>query len=216
MPKFTVYAPPYQNQRGKIVQPQIQITAINCYKYYAPYSYFASHLSERPFTKAIKSSKESTANELLARAHRIILFADSMCFKPVQYNDKQFGNLVKRLYEAGSSEHVSFWKSSLGTKFIIIEPYNLEPNYFLNLGNQGLIAIPLTTNLSPYCGGWNPSPGAKPKTTSYLICDYKNLAELRGWEIRLRNAIYIRSSFNSLSPPLAIPAWNFVKGIHHV
>lgn len=216
MPKFNLYAPPYQNQHGKIVQPQVQITAINCYKYYAPYSYFAPNLSEMPFIRAIENSKQSTANDLLARAYRVTLFADSTCFKPVQYNDKQFGNLKDRLYEAGSSEHVSFWKSSLGTKFILNEPYGLESDYLHKLGNQGLIATLIPTNLSPYCGGWNSTPGAEPKTTSYLICDCKNLAELRGLEIALRNAIYIRSSFNSVSPPLAIPAWNCMKEIRHV
>jgi hypothetical protein len=215
MSTFKVFAHPYLNQQGKVIHPSLQIKASNNIKYYEPYNYFASNLSEKPFPISADGSSESVANELLVRAYRVIEFADSACFKPVKFSLKRFGNLLDRVRAAGSCDHLSFWISSLGTKFILNEPYSTDPNYFLNLGQQGLIALAIPTNLSPYCGSWDPSPGAQPKTTSYLICDYRNLYELKGLEICLRNAIYKQSSFNAFTPPVLVPAWNCVKGVNH-
>lgn len=216
MHNFTLYGQPYLVS-GKCIKPYLTIQSLHPYDFYKRYDYFAVNVSTKPMPLAkCTVYNQSSAEEYLTRARRVVLFTDSTCFKPVQYNDKQFGNLADRFYKAGSSDHVSFWKSSLGTKFILNESYSVDPDYRLNLGSQGLIAIIIPTDLSPYCGGWNETSGAKPRTISYLICDYKNLAEVRGLEIAIRNTICIPSSFNSVSPPLALPAWNDVKGVQHV
>jgi hypothetical protein len=216
MPKLVIYAPPYKNQAGKIIQPCLRINAANNFKYYTPYPYFDLQLSEKPLTAVSHGSSESSANEHLVRAYRAIEFADSVCFKPVQFTHKRFGNLLDRVCAAGSCDHITYWISSLGTTFILNEPYSTDPNYFVNLGEQGLAARVIPIDLAPYCGGWDPTPDAKPKTTSYLICDYRKLAELKGLEICLRNAIYKYSSYNFYTSPELVPAWNCIKGVQHV
>jgi hypothetical protein len=216
MPNLTLYGKPYLNKNGKVIQPSMKFEAVHNFKYYTPYPYFASNLSEKPFPSTKDGSSESSANEQLVRASRVIEFVDSACFKPVEFTLKRFGNLLDRVGAAGSCEKISFFISSLGTAFILNETYSTDPNYFLKLGEQGLIARVVPINLSPYCGSWDPTPGAKPRTTSFLICDYKRLAELNGLEICLRNAIYKRSSYNFYTPPVLVPAWNCSKEVQHV
>jgi hypothetical protein len=215
MPNLVIYAPPYKNQAGKTIQPSLRVVAANNFKYYEPYHYFASNLSEKPFPSSADGSSKSGADELLVRASRVIEFADSACFRPVKFTLKRFGNLLDRVRAAGSCDHLTFWISSSGTAFILNEPYRTDPKYFLNLGEQGLITRAIPINLGPYGGGWDPTPCAKPKTTSYLICDYRNLDELKGLEICLRNAIYKRSSYNFYSDPVLVPAWNCTKEVNH-
>lgn len=215
MPKFTVFAHPYVSQQGKVIHPSLQITASNNFKYYKPYPYFALSLSEKPITYKYDGSTELSANEDLVRAYRVTEFADATCFKPVKFTSR-FGSLFCRAVEARLADNESFWISSLGTKFILSEINNKDQIYFSNLGEQGLIATIIPTNLSPFGGGWDQTPGAIPQTTSYLICDYKNLAELKGLEICLRNAIYKRSSYNFYTSPVLVPAWNCTEGVNHV
>lgn len=216
MPKFTIHAPAYKNQIDKLIYPHLHVTADNNFKYYSAYPYFAACLSETASSTVEDGFKKSTADELLARARRLILFVDFTCLKPVQFNEKLFRKLVDRVYSAGPFDHLSYWISSLGTKIIVTESYRFEHNFELKLGKQGLIAIPIPTDLSPYCGGWSSIAGVKPGTSSYLICDYKSLAELEGLEICLRNSVYLHSRDNSRIPPSPIPAWNCVKGVQHV
>ena len=215
MPKFTIYAPAYKNQIGKIIHPQLYVDADNRFKYYSAYPYFAACLSETASSKIEDDFKKSTADELLARARRLILFADFTCLKPVQFNEKVFRKLVDRVYAAGPFDHLSYWISTSGAKFIISESYSYEHDFLLKLAEQGLIATLIPTSLSPYCGGWSSTSGVNPGTTSYLICDHKSLAELTGLKICLRNSIYLHSRDNSRIPPTPIPAWNCVKGINH-
>jgi hypothetical protein len=216
MPKFTIHAPAYKNQIGKIIHPQMYVDADNKFKYYTAYPYFAGCLSETASSTIEDGFKKSTADELLARARRLIVFSDFTCLKPVQFKEKMFRKLVDRLYAAGPFDHLSYWISTSGTKFIISESYRFKHDVELNLAEQGLIATLIPTSLSPYCGGWSSTSGVKPGTTSYLICDHKSLAELTGLKTCLRNSIYLHSRDNSCITPTPIPAWNCVKGINHV
>jgi hypothetical protein len=215
MPTFTVFAHPYVNQQGKVIHPTLQIKASNNFKYYTPYPNFALSLSEKPLTDVSHRSSESSANENLVRAYRVTEFADSTCLKPEQFTHKRFGNLLDRVCAAGSCDRITYWRSPAGTAFILNETYITDPDYLVNLGEQGLAARVIPNDLAPYCGDWDPTPGAKPKTTSYLICDYRNLAELKGLEICLRNAIYKSSSHNAYAPLVLVPSWNCTKGVNH-
>lgn len=215
MPNLTIYGNPYINKNGNLIQPSLKIEAANNFKYYTPYPYFALNLSEKPFPRLTDGSSEFSSNEQLVRAYRFIEFVDATCFKPVKFTLKRFGNLLDRVGAAGSCDKISFFISSLGTEFILNETYSPDKNYFINLGEHGLTARAIPINLAPYCGSWDPTPGAKPKTTSYLICDYKNLDELKGLEILLRNAIYKSSSHNPHTPQELLPTWNCTKGVNH-
>ena len=215
MSNFIIYAHPYKNINGKTAYPYLEVNAANVYKHYIPYPYFAINTSCLPFLELKEDSSEPSANESLSRARRVVLFSDSTYLKPTNFNETQFRNLTERLYKAGSCEHESYWKSSLGTKFILNEPYQVHPDYMLKLAAQGLVAKVVPTDLSPYCGGWDPTQGARPRTTSYLICDYRDSAELENLFIHIRNRIYLpANSCRSLEAEL-IPSWNCVKGVRH-
>jgi hypothetical protein len=76
--------------------------------------------------------------------------------------------------------------------FVLTEPYGaLEPCI-------GVVAIKVPTNLSPYCGKWNPKPGSLPWTTSWLYTDQKNVNALRIIEHNLSLAALTAPPWNQL------------------
>ena len=205
MPNLVIYAPRYKNQAGKVMQAFLKINAANNLKYYRSYRYFSLLLGEKK-NKNISDLRDQTCNELLTRARRLITFTDTSELKPTKYSKKYFGNIADRVHKAGSCDHLSFWLSYWNTKFVLNEPYDVHPEYMMKLAAQGLVAIELPNGLSPYCGGWNPTHGAKPWTRSFLICDVNDLDELE---------MVIRELTDASMKVELIPAWNSLEGITH-
>lgn len=202
MTKFTIYGQPYYVDK-QLISPCISINAAQPYAFYKPYDYFAVHSSDKPMKLAKHMVHDkSSADEWLTRARRTVLFSDTTRLAPAKFNKVKYGNLIDRAYMAMHCDHVTCWVSPLGTRFILNEPYFYDPNYLPKLRAQGLAGVVVPTDISPYCGYWNPKIGEKPRTTSYLICDLADASELT-------------QLFSNLDLE-HIPAWNCVKGINHV
>jgi hypothetical protein len=213
---LSIYSKPYINSNGKKIFPCLKVGAANRFKYYTPYPYFASHISNKPIKRVENDFRESTANELLARARRVITFSDESELEPVKYSRKHFGKLADRVHAAGSCDHLSYWRSFWNTKFILNEPYYIDPDYIMKLRAQGLVAIELPVDISPYCGCWDPNLGAKPWTRSFLICDLGDLDELKSLFAQYCEHIQISSIDEELIEHIElIPAWNSLEGINH-
>lgn len=142
-------------------------------------------------------------DEHFARARRTIAFANTTVLAPLEViktNEKLFIKLFGDVCEVMHTEHVSVWKSLSGTQFMLNEPYEslVSQNFDQELKAKGFIYITVPTNLSPYCGKWDDTPGALPRTKSYLICDKAHQVELNAIE----TALVVASK--------AAPAWNKV------
>lgn len=141
-------------------------------------------------------------NESIARARRTQLFATQSNLSSCKI-DKDFQKLFEKARSAMHLDHISAWKSQNGTKFILNEPYHAALNFDQALGAQGLIYITVPTDLSPYCGKWDATPGEQPWTTSYLICEEKYKNDLEA----------IDKSLTACA--ISAPEWNSLKGVHH-
>jgi len=203
---LTIFSKPYINANGKTISTSVKVTAANSFKYYTPYPYLASHISDKPITKVDPNFKQSTVNEILTRARRVILFTDTSELRPIKYTNKTFGSIADRVHKAGDCDHLSYWVSYLNTKFILNEPYKVHPDYIKKLADQGLVAKELPTGISPYCGRWDQTIGAKPWTRCFLICDALALQEL---EALLKKCIDASMELE------LIPAWNSLEGVIH-
>jgi len=202
MPKIIVHTPQFKSQQGLIVSAELQVNALNFFNYYKPYPYFAPFVSENPVAKLRTTFDYLIAYEHLTRARRVVLFSDLTKLKPVRSNKVQFGAISDKVHKIGNCDHVSFWISPRGNKFILNEPYNVASDYFCKLADNGLTAIKLSNDISPYCGRWDASPFSKPWTASYLICKTANEDELDEIQQRL------------MSQPT--PSWNNLIGVYYV
>jgi hypothetical protein len=188
-------------QNTEVVITYLSTHANNFFAYYKYYQYFATYLSTKRESRIRLDFRKETCDELLARARRVILFTDKSKLQPVKHTKFCFGDLANRARKGMYCDHMSFWKSSRGTPFILNEPYVVDVDYEVTLAAVGLVAIELPVNLSPYCGQWDPKPNALPGTRSFLICDGNNSDELRDIDRRLE----LETLLN----------WNSLKGINH-
>jgi hypothetical protein len=207
-----IYSNPYELS-NKIINPCLKIIAENNYKYYSEYIYGepSTSITKKKFTGNYLYSK-SLADEWLTRTRRAVEFSDQTGLKPVKYTKKKFGDLDTRVSKSIHCDHLSYWENSKGIKFILNEPYYIEDNYEELLKDNGLIVYKIPDNSSPYCGTWDPSPTAKPATSSYLICDQNNIMDLFLISVALENPklLSTNKNLNNLTP------WNSLKGICHV
>jgi hypothetical protein len=202
MNNLVIYAPPYINQAGKVVKPRLSVVAENKFTYYKPYHYFASNLSTKQDLRLGRELSESTNNELLARARRVIFFADNSNLKPFKISPKSFSGLLDKARKGMRCDHISCWKSGWGTSFILNEPYVFDEDYTEQLDRLGLAVIELPIDVSPYCGSWNGVLGSKPGTRSFLICDARHSQELE-------------AIVDVLISKRTVP-WNSLRGISNV
>ena len=200
-----VYGQPYLSGR-KVVKPFIDIPALQPFRSYGAYRFCAALVSDKPIEiPPVKNSKAST-DEWLSVFRRTVLFADTTGLKPINIDKsssefKALDTLVERhIY----CDHVTYWQSSLGSKFLLNEPYFIESDYQEKLIGAGLVLIVVPTNSSPYCGKWDPAVGATPGTTSYLICDKAHALELMQIDSLLKAGL------------LNAPEWNDTAEVHHV
>ena len=202
MNNLVIYAQPFKDESGKVIQLRLKVCADNRFSYYKPYTFFASHLSIECKSRFWPGFNQSTCNEHLARARRVIAFADMSKLQPVRFTRKHFGDLLDKAHKGMRCDHVTCWKSYWGTRFILNEPYNINANFVSSLAGQGLIAIELPIDFSPYCGVWNEQPATKPWTRSFLICDSIDKNELLAISEVLASGTNID--------------WNSLKGIGNV
>jgi hypothetical protein len=86
----------------------------------------------------------------------------------------------------------------------------------LKLAAEGLIAIELPTAISPYCGRWDPTPGAKPWTTSFLICDADEADKLDNLIFKINTKMEDDKFHGGPIEANLIPAWNSLEGVSYV
>lgn len=204
MVNLTIYGSPFL-RFSRVIRPHIAISALHPYKHYNSYSYCTNNVSTKPLTSSTHNlDAKNSADERLARVRLTVLFADTLGLSPQKYDLKKFADLRNRCYQAGSCDHVTNWVGYSGTKFVLNEPYHVSPNYHQRLANDRLVARELPTALSPYCGLWDPNPGATPGTKSFLISDIANSCELN---LIVKTAEAIAEN---------LPDWNSLAGIVYV
>jgi len=72
-----------------------------------------------------------------------------------------------------------------GTPIVMNEPYHGQLSAYQT---QGLAAVELPDEIAPYCGFWDLTPGAKPKTKTFLICKAVSAKKLQKLLERLSQA----------------------------
>ena len=199
---------------NQIIDPYLNISAKNKYKFYTPYIYCEPSTSVHPkkYTGNSFYTKDH-ADEWLTRTRRVIQFSDQTNLRPVKYSKKEFGDINSRVSSLIHCDHVTYWINEKGAKFILNEPYFIEDNYEDLLKNANLEVFKIPDNFSPYCGTWEPAPKAKPATSSYLICDRNHIMDLFLISVALENPNLLTQSHKKvLSNPIP---WNSLKGIKH-
>lgn len=94
----------------------------------------------------------------------------------------------------GSLDHTSFWIFH-GMPIVMTEPYSGE---LRDYQTQGLAAVELPDEIAPYCGFWDPTPNAKPRTKTFLITNVVS-------ERKLQRLLQILKEMATHMPP-----WNQV------
>jgi hypothetical protein len=200
-----VYGQPYLSGL-KWVKPFIDIPALHSFSIYVGYIYCATFVSDRPIRPLPAQKSKAHADAWLSVFRRTVLFADTTGLKPINIDksSSEFEALDTLVERHIYCDHVTYWQSSLGSKFLLNEPYFIESDYQEKLIGAGLVLIVVPTNSSPYCGRWNPDFGAPPGTTSYLICDKAHALELMQIDSLLTAGL------------LNAPEWNDTAEVHHV
>lgn len=209
-----IYSNSYK-KKNQIINPFLNISAKNKYKFYMPYYCIDSKTSLHPkkYTENNFYTKRH-ADEWLTRTRRVIQFSDQTNLRLVKYSKKEFGEIFLRVSSLIHCDHVTYWINEKGAKFILNEPYYIEDDYWDLLKNANLDVFKIPENNSPYCGRWDPTPNAKSTTSSYLICDQSHFMDLFLISVALENPSLLPSTTKrNLSNPIP---WNSLKGIKHV
>lgn len=200
-----VYGQPYLSGL-KGVKPFIDIPALHPFSIYVGYIYCATFVSDSPIPLLSAKKSKAKADAWLSVFRRTALFADTTFLKPININKSSSGfkTLDIRVKQRIHCDHLTYWRSPLGSNFTHNEPYSIESDYQAKLTGAGLVSIVVPTNLSPYCGKWDPAVGATPGTTSYLICDKAHALELMQIDSLLKAGL------------LNAPGWNDTAEVRHV
>ena len=199
---YYLYSTKLVNQQGRTGRLAISVKAQNDWAAYANYPYIEVYCTRDK--SALSNAIGYDCTEWLCRSRRTILFADTagLVSRKFQSTDRE---LIERAKSIVRLDHISVWSSRYGAKLLMTEPYcDWGLWQFSALMDMGIPAIRLPTNLSPYCGRWDPTPGAKPWTYSYLLGDMAASQSLKNVESRLSGAA-----------PIA-PRWNDTSGVRHV
>jgi len=114
--------------------------------------------------------------EQIARNRRIKLFGEVTRLERISWS-----RAPKLKWDiSGARDHWILWTD--GTSYFLTnEPYQFAPVTSPN-------AITVPHSLSPYCGKWDSTPGAKPWTTCTLICQPADKGKLLKISALLQNA----------------------------
>ena len=199
---YNLYSTKLVIQHGRAVRLVAYIQAQEDWGLYANYPYLDVNCTRDE--RACRNLIGDDCTEWLCRARRTILFADTagLAARRLTSSDRE---LIARAIGVVRFDHTSAWSSGYGKGLLLTEPYcywSLEQ--FNALREMGIAAIRLPMNLSPYCGRWDPNPGAIPWTYSYLLCDAGASGCLREVEHRLNAAAR------------KAPRWNDISGVRHV
>ena len=199
---YYLYSDKLAKAHGKAGRLVISIKAQNDWATYANYPYLEVYCTRDK--RALSNAVGYDCTEWFCRSRRTILFADTagLVSRKLQSSDRE---LIERAKLIVRFDHTSAWSSGYGEELLLTEPYcDWGSVEFAALHQLGIEAIRLPTNLSPYCGRWDPTPSAKPWTYSYLLGDMSASQSLKNVESRLAGAA-----------PNA-PRWNDTSGVRHV
>jgi len=202
--KYTLYSTKLVMHRGKPRRQMISIETDRPWSQYAEYRYLQVNCTRN--RRLLLDTIGDASPSWLCVARRAVQFADSsgLVARKLKPSDRA---LMNRAETVAWFDHTTSWSSGYGygEELLLTEPYfewgSVE---FAALHQIGISAIRLPTNLSPYCGGWDPTPGAMPWTTSYLLCDASASGCLQEVEDRLNDAV------------IGAPQWNDISGIGYV
>lgn len=107
--------------------------------------------------------------ETLARGRRLALFKNATGLREIPLDEA--GHIREKL-QGIFLDHESAWTDGENVLFLN-EPYHPDLTLI-----PGLSRRELPTNISPYCGRWNPAIGAVPCTRSFLYIESENAAVL--------------------------------------
>jgi len=181
MNNLIINIPLHSKNTGTTGNLSINLKAKNIAKFYQPYPYFFLNIIHDKSNVINHGYEIETAKEWIARSRRTVLFSDTLNLMPVRHTLKGFRTIFNKVGKITYCDHMSCWISTTGTKFVMIEPYeDLVINGCIQmLDKVGLSAIEVPIEFSPYCGRWSSLPGALPWSKCYLICDSKNIDELK-------------------------------------
>lgn len=202
---ITLYGQASRQADGQIHQQKIEVQADHPFCYYSSYKYFLTALSR---TKNVRLESMHPGRvmpvELLVRVRRCIAFTDITGLHPTRDVSNELLNSLKILSTLCNLDHVSIWRSSVGTMFILNEPYGKLEHVSGCLAKYGFAYIELPTQVSPYCGGWADQVGAVPCSTSYFISNHDSNDELLGIQLRIQ------------AEASSLPLWNDTVGVSYV
>ena len=116
--------------------------------------------------------------EWRARNRRVGLFAKATNLTAISPRTKRIRKEFDQIPCGVRMDHVSAWQSEWGTLFMLNEPYEFHDGDVLALEDAGYEVRIVPTNLAPYGGCFDNTPGALPRTTSLLITKATNGREL--------------------------------------
>lgn len=205
---ITLYSRRFKNVRGSISQEMLVIQSNQPENYYSPYNYFGVHCLPGRYKLTIsRFTNDGPYTEWLLRARRCIHFADVTGLKPIVFDAMKHGEFTTAIRSSCNVDHPTVWVSSLGTIFLLNEPYTPLFDEGNTLVTAGFSYTEVPINMSPYCGGGrigSDSLGTDPGTRSYLITKAENHSELVSIQSKLIKA---RDS--------AMP-WNDTTGVQNV
>jgi len=199
---YTLYSTNLVMHQGEARRQMISVAAVRPWTVYAKYPHIEVNCTRDK--RVLRNSIGDDHTESLCRVRRTILFADSadLVARKLKSSDRK---LIETAMAVVRFDHTSAWSSGYGEELLLTEPYcDWGLLQFSALMDIGIAAIRLPTNLSPYCGRWDPTPGAKPWTHSYLLCDANASECLQEVEDRLNAALS------------NAPLWNDISGVGYV
>lgn len=212
MTTLRVFGQPFHKD-GQIINPYSDLIVKRNFPFYSNYRYAVNYVSDSPIKfSAYFRDKESISHEGLNCFRRTVLFADTSGLIPINDLSPFDLNIYQRAKNCHSLDHVTSWVNLEGTIFLLNEPYRTDDYYQELLHENNLVCITIPRDLSPYCGFWDSTPSANPRTTSYLICDRSHINDLQKVFLNL----YL-TSVGFHNPKSQLPArWNSLKEIKYV
>ncbi len=189
---ITLYSRRFRSVQGSVLQEMLVIHSNQTEKSYSPYNYFGVHCSSGQYKLPIsRFDYDGSYTEWLLRARRCIHFADVSGLKPIVFDAKKHGSFLTAIRSSCNVDHPTVWVSSLGTLFLLNEPYTPLFDGRNTLGTAGFSYTEVPINMSPYCGGGRIGSdclGTDPGTRSYLITKAENHSELIAIQSKLVKA----------------------------